>query len=421
MVGGSAAVRRGLAMTALVAVTVLPAACSGAGASPSPGADGSADRSADGASTPAAVTAQTPVVASVLYPPVPFEGSDGRTHLVYELQVTNFTPGRATIERLDVLDAASGERVLRMGRAAVAGRLQPVGLREGARQLTASQAATLFLHVTVASADDVPAALEHELTVTAEVVPPDLNPITASVAPVTVDERRLPVLGPPLSGEGIIAADACCDAVRHTRAILAINGQPYVAQRYAVDYEKVDAQGRVYVGERVDPSSYTIYGDQAVAAAEGTVVGAMNDLPEQTPGTFPENIPLDEADGNFVVIDLGDGFFANYAHLQPGSVRVEPGDRVERGDVLGLIGNSGNSVAPHLHFHVMDGPSPLAAQGLPYLIDAFTVTAQSASTEAFDTAEADGTPLQTVPSADAGSHTDQLVLDQRIVTYQPAG
>lgn len=408
-------------MLLLVAVTALPAACSGAGASPSPGADAAGpDAGDDGPSMPAVVPAQTPVVASVLSAPVPFEGSDGRTHLVYELQVTNFTQGSVTIERLEVLDAASGEPVLQMGRAAVAGRLQPVGLREGARQLTASQAATLFLHVIVTSADDVPAALEHELSVTADVVPPELNPITASIAPVTVDERTLPVLGPPLSGDRIIAADACCDATRHTRAILAIDGRPYVAQRYAIDYEKIDAQGRIYVGDRVDPSSYTIYGDEALAAADGTVVASMNDLPEQTPGTFPENIPLDEADGNFVVIDLGDDFFANYAHLQPGSVRVRAGDHVDRGDVLGLIGNSGNSVAPHLHFHVMDGPSPLATQGLPYLIDSFTVTAQSASTEAFDKAEADGTPLQTVPSADAGSHTDQLVLDQRIVTYRPA-
>jgi murein DD-endopeptidase MepM/ murein hydrolase activator NlpD len=411
MIGGSGGVRRGRGLLLLVVMAAWASGCSGTGGP-------SAASGADQASTPAAEL--TPVVGSVLYAPVPFEGSDGRTHLVYELEVANFTSGRVVIDRMNVLDASSGDPVLRMDSAAVAGRLQPVGDRESAKALTAAQAATLFLHVTLDSADDVPDTLVHQMTVTAAVAPPGSNPITARIASVSVDERPLPVLGPPLTGERIVAADACCDATRHTRAILPINGHPFVAQRYATDYEQLDARGRIYTGARVDPRSYTIFGEEAIAVAEGTVVATREDLPEQTPGQFPENIPLDQADGNFVVLDLGDGFFANYAHLQPGSVRVEPGDRVERGDVLGLVGNTGNSVAPHLHFHVMDRPSPLAAQGLPYLVDSFTVTAQSESTEAFDTAEADGTPLDTVPSQDGASHTDQYVLDQRIVTYRPA-
>jgi murein DD-endopeptidase MepM/ murein hydrolase activator NlpD len=60
-----------------------------------------------------------------------------------------------------------------------------------------------------------------------------------------------------------------------------------------------------------------------------------------------------------------------YAHLQPGSLRVKAGQKVKRGDVLGLLGNSGNSTEPHLHFQVMDRPSPLGAEGLPYLIDSY--------------------------------------------------
>ena len=50
---------------------------------------------------------------------------------------------------------------------------------------------------------------------------------------------------------------------------------------------------------------------------------------------------------------------------------MKPGDKVTRGQVLGLLGNSGNSTEPHLHFQVMDGPAPLGSEGLPYLIDAF--------------------------------------------------
>ena len=63
--------------------------------------------------------------------------------------------------------------------------------------------------------------------------------------------------------------------------------------------------------------------------------------------------------------------FAFYAHLQPKGIRVKVGDKVRRGQVLALLGNSGNSDAPHLHFHVTDGNSPLGAEGLPYVIESF--------------------------------------------------
>jgi murein DD-endopeptidase MepM/ murein hydrolase activator NlpD len=66
-----------------------------------------------------------------------------------------------------------------------------------------------------------------------------------------------------------------------------------------------------------------------------------------------------------------EGVYAFYAHLQKGSVVVEPGDEVERGDKLGLLGNSGNTSAPHLHFHLMTGPEALGSDGIPYVIDSF--------------------------------------------------
>ena len=60
-----------------------------------------------------------------------------------------------------------------------------------------------------------------------------------------------------------------------------------------------------------------------------------------------------------------------YAHLQPGTLRVKAGDRVKAGQTLGLLGNSGSSTEPHLHFQVMNGTSLLDPEGIPYLIDSF--------------------------------------------------
>jgi len=55
---------------------------------------------------------------------------------------------------------------------------------------------------------------------------------------------------------------------------------------------------------------------------------------------------------------------------------VRPGDAVKKGAVLGKLGNTGNTSAPHLHFHIMNRPSPIAADGIPYLIDAFDLSGQ---------------------------------------------
>jgi murein DD-endopeptidase MepM/ murein hydrolase activator NlpD len=90
-----------------------------------------------------------------------------------------------------------------------------------------------------------------------------------------------------------------------------------------------------------------------------------------------ENIPdpvkraaemtLVTAGGNYVALDIGYGRYALYGHLIPGSIKVKKGDFVKRGQVLGRLGNSGNSTEPHLHFQIADAPSFLNANGLPYL------------------------------------------------------
>ena len=84
-------------------------------------------------------------------------------------------------------------------------------------------------------------------------------------------------------------------------------------------------------------------------------------------------ITLETVGGNHVIIDIGGGHYAFYAHLKPGSLRVKVGDRVKRGQVIALVGNTGNSTEPHLHFHISDYPSPLGSEGMPYGYDAFEV------------------------------------------------
>jgi murein DD-endopeptidase MepM/ murein hydrolase activator NlpD len=93
-------------------------------------------------------------------------------------------------------------------------------------------------------------------------------------------------------------------------------------------------------------------------------------IPENVPGLASRAVPItiDTVGGNHIILELEKGRYAFYAHLQPGSLRVKAGDRVKQGQTMALLGNTGNSTEPHLHFHVSDGNSPLGSEGVPYVL-----------------------------------------------------
>lgn len=364
-----------------------------------------------------AETAQnlTPVLLAVQDAPVPFMGTDGRVHLVYELWLTNFSSGDIAVENVETL--GDGNVVSSLDAAAVAERLQVAGSRESRATMGNSTQALLFLHIVLAKEAAIPRQLLHRVRVHVNAAPPGFQEIMVTGGRTTVDRQSVVKIGPPLAGDGYVAADSCCDATRHTRAALPVNGRVWVAQRYAVDWEQLDANGRIYSGPREDLKSYTIFGKPVLAVADAVVVGLTDGLPEQTPGTFPSIISLDEADGNAVILDLGDHRYAMYAHMQPRSIKVRLHERVKRGQVIGLVGDSGNSVAPHLHFQVMNSVASLGSNGLPYEIDEFKMTGKTPGTEAFDDAEEKGIPLSVTTIEPAQSVSGVLPLDQLIISF----
>lgn len=70
--------------------------------------------------------------------------------------------------------------------------------------------------------------------------------------------------------------------------------------------------------------------------------------------------------GNHIILKMsGREIYALFAHCRTQSVRVQEGEEVTLGQQLAEVGHSGNSTAPHLHFHLMDKPNILEAKGLP--------------------------------------------------------
>ena len=117
--------------------------------------------------------------------------------------------------------------------------------------------------------------------------------------------------------------------------------------------------------------------------ADGTVVSTLDDVGTNAPGVLPANDPVlapkltvENVDGNHIIMDIGGGLYAMYAHLIPGSMTVKPGDTVKEGQVIGKLGNTGNANAAHLHFQIMNDPVQFRADGMPYEIDSFTYKGQ---------------------------------------------
>jgi hypothetical protein len=369
------------------------------------------------AQSPVPDPVMTPLVARVLFPPQAVPGSDGKRHLVYELDLANASPAATALQKIEVLEADTQKTLFTLGREDIARRLS-IGGRRGAESadLGTGQFGVVFVHVPLDAEAPIPSSLVHRLSL--RLALPNPVDITETVGRTDVNRAPPPVLGPPLIGKGFVAADGCCDTIRHVRALLPLNGSFALAQRFAIDWEQIDGENRVVRGNLSDPKNYTIFGSSVLAVADGTVVSARNDLPEQVPGALPAGLPIAEADGNFIVLDIGGGAYVLYAHLQPGSVLVGAGARVKRGDVLGKVGNTGNSQAPHLHLHVMDGPSPLLANGIPYVFDSFAITAvDRAGTPDFDKAEATGTPLTLTPFTPPRRFQNVLPLDLSVVEF----
>jgi Peptidase family M23 len=357
----------------------------------------------------------TPLAADVLAAPQAVLGSDGAKHLLYEVRVENLTDQRFTLNKVEVLDDHGGI-LLQLNAEAIATRLSLGGHRGSeSNALESYQFGVAFLHVKIPDGTPIPRSLLHLVAGYSARIGSD---VSMRIAKTRVTSSEPTLLAAPLQGAGYVAADGCCDSIRHVRALLSLDGRFYLAQRFAVDWEKIDHAGRIFAGDPKLVQNYKIYGQPVFAVADGEVVAARTHLHDQPPGTLPQNLPLDEVDGNFAIIKLREGVYALYAHMAPNSVTVGTGARVHRGQQIGKVGNTGNTQAPHLHFQLMDRADALAANGLPYVFERYQVPAADlAGTEDFDRAELTGTPLTPTRYNPPIQGRQSLPLDLTIVTW----
>jgi murein DD-endopeptidase MepM/ murein hydrolase activator NlpD len=404
--------------TLLLACAVLLAACS----SSSPSTPAADSRGGVPPGYPLDVDVVAPLVITTIGPdPIPVTGTDGKVHVAYELSVLNSGPRPATITKVETLaDGPEGAAVATIGQQETVARtlLIPNLVPGPVTEIPAGRTAVLVLDDVYDSRAKVPAAVTHRLAATLGKAAPEYQPVSArypdSVTQIGGEVRTSAaaplVIGPPLAGDDWVAGNACCVVSPHRGAIMGVGGRLNGSERYAIDWLRIDpakSPATSHTGDGKRNDDYLAYDAPLLAVADGTIAAVVSDNEEATPQVITPDQSFEELGGNYVIIDIGGGNFAFYAHMVPGSASVKVGDKVTRGQVIGRLGNSGNTTEAHLHFHVMRAPVPLSSDNVPFEIDEFTFAGRL-----------DGERL--VPEATPSERTNQLPLAWDVIDFPPA-
>lgn len=283
--------------------------------------------------------------------------TDG-TQIAYELRVSSFHRSPLRLNRLDILDGEGrtlgsyeGDKLT----ALIGG--QWVAKDADRTLLAPASHATIFVNQPV---DRTVAAVRHRITYTIAERPP----VTIESAPRAVAAAPS-AFGPPIRGGIWSAVYQPAMEFGHRRYVYALNGTPRVPGRFAIDFFHADRNPKE-PRYAVDPG----FGAEVIAVADGRVIAARDDFADPVQRNPNEASDPENATGNYVAIDIGNGRIVFYEHLKQG-LAVRKGDRVRRGQLLGRVGATGQVGGTHLHFHVADTNSPLGAEGLPFALDAF--------------------------------------------------
>ena len=367
-----------------------------------------------------AVPASPNITMTVPFGPIPVESTNG-VNIAYELEL--HVPDNMTLlpEQLEVIDAATGKVLYTPSAGVLAqsflhahGPIPPEDLANGSFEPVIPRISVWF----VTGNGSVPDRLVHRLTFnrTADGLPP----LTVTGGEVAVRKDLLPVVvGSPVKGAGWTAMETTSPTTHHFLAPITWNGVTRTPERYAQDIFLVDpVTGQAASGNASFAKNFFGYGREVYAVANGTVADVHDGEPDNPIIYRQESLSLATLAGNSVIIDIGDRKYACYGHLIPGSIRVKKGDAVIEGQVIGLLGNSGNTDIPHLHFQVVTGtPSLLGAEGYPHVYRSFTVTGQVNKTRADEEVDAQGLSMDQLWS-EFGRYvvfTDPLPQDRKLM------
>jgi hypothetical protein len=305
----------------------------------------------------------------------------GEKQLLYELHLTNFASTDLALKRIEIVDSA-GVALRDLKESELKGIIGRIDHASGATDqllIPPGERVVAYLSVPLATSRVDPIRLTHQI----EYRDSAKSDRDVQGGAFTVISEPPVSIGPPLHGGPWVAIYDTSWERGHRRVLYAVEGSVHVPGRFAIDWIKVDQKGKHFDGDGSNVRDWYGYGAEVLAVADSIVVATRDGIPESPILVKnPARIELENASGNYVALDLGAGHYAFYEHLKPGSIRVKPKDHVRRGSVIGLLGYTGESTGPHLHFHISDNNSPLNAEGLPYQLERFKILGSYSSIEA---------------------------------------
>lgn len=206
-----------------------------------------------------------------------------------------------------------------------------------------------------------------------------------------MNEMKNPIImGFPLRGEWLSPNTPGTKIPSH--------GTNQLGTRYAYDFIQVDwkrlglpaYRGSLvqYLLHGMPLKEYYCWGQDVYSPCDGIVIQAQDGYEERERTNLrsdmanayknahyfdPKTDDVQSVAGNYIVIECGENVYAALVHLQTSSIQVSVGQRIKKGEVIGRVGHSGNSFAPHLHFQLMDSSDIATANGLPCAFEEYEV------------------------------------------------
>jgi murein DD-endopeptidase MepM/ murein hydrolase activator NlpD len=137
------------------------------------------------------------------------------------------------------------------------------------------------------------------------------------------------------------------------------------AQKNAFDILIQDNEGKTHKANGKSNEDYYAFGKELIAPCDGEIILAVDGVKDNIPGVLNPTFLT----GNTVIIKTSNNEFLFFAHFKNHSIKVQEGQKVKQGQLLGLCGNSGNSSEPHLHFHIQNIENMSEATGVKCYFD----------------------------------------------------
>jgi murein DD-endopeptidase len=330
---------------------------------------------------------------------------NGKPTVYYEIHLTNFASDSIKCNTLKIFDTIDSTLVASIDK-------DDLNSKHSRPALPPGTSSVIYLEIILQN-DKANVQLAHRLEF--EMLPGNGQKLLSVVGGlINLSNKPQIVLGPPLSAGTWAAVYEPSWERGHRRMIYTVDGKARIPGRFAIDFIRLDSQGRYANKDDNLVKNWFGYGMNVLAVADGVVASTRDDFPESATLSGHPKYTAGEATGNYISIDIGNNHIVFYEHLKPGSIKVKPGQQVKKGDIIASIGLTGQTTGPHLHFHVADENSPLGAEGIPFAFESFTVLGSYADFEKFGKE-----PWVPVRNSHQSTITGERPAPKSVIKFQP--